>query len=108
MATISTSERIMRLETNVTNLDKKVEAGFQDIKDNLHNLDIMVRQLVPTLVTQTQLTEKVTELDKKILELELDKKNADRRNALQVWITSSLSAILAVILTVLIQSYFSS
>lgn len=106
MSNITQVERLMALETNLTNLDKRVETGFSDLKGDLKELTTTVQQLVPTLVTQTQLTEKVTDLDKEIVALKTELKNSTRRNSYQVWITSSLTAVLAVVLTILIQNYF--
>ena len=97
----------MRLETNVENLDKKLETGFADVKTDIKTLSATVQQLVPTLVTQTQLADKVNQMTKEIGVLKLDLQAAKRKNALTVWVTSSISSILAVILTVLIQEYFS-
>lgn len=102
---MTTAERIMKLETNVENLDKKVDAGFADLKTDLKELSLTVQQLVPTLVTQTQLTERITDLDKEIAQLKLEIVTAKRKSSVQTWVTSSLSAVLAVVLTVLIQSY---
>lgn len=106
MATLTQAERLMKLETNVDNLDKKVEVGFADLKTDLKELTMTVQGLVPTLVTQTQLTERVTELDKEIVGLKADLSLSSRRNSYQTWVTSTLTAIFAVVLTVLIQSYF--
>ena len=98
---------MMRLETNVENLDKKLETGFADVKTDLKTLSESVQQLVPTLlVTQTQLADKVNDMTKEIGVLKLDLQAAKRKNTLTVWITSTLSAVLAVILTVLVQEYF--
>lgn len=96
----------MKLETNVQNLDKKVETGFADIKTDLKSLSLTVQQLVPTLVTQTQLTEKVADLMTDIATLKVDLANAKRKNSYQVWVTSSTTIVFTVALTILIQSYF--
>ena len=106
MATITQAERMMRLETNVENLDKKLETGFADVKTDIKTLSTTVQQLVPTLVTQAQLADKVNQMTKEIGELKLDLLAAKRKNTLTVWLTSTLSAVLAVILTVLVQEYF--
>lgn len=106
MNTLTQAERLMKLETNVENLDKKVEIGFADIKGDLKELAGTVQQLVPTLVTQTQLTEKVADLTTDIASLKVDLANAKRKNNYQVWVTSTSTAVLAVVLTILIQNYF--
>lgn len=96
----------MKLETNVENLDKKVDAGFLDIKSDLKTLSANVQQLVPTLVTQTQLADKITDLSKEIVELKADIGAAKKKSSLQTFITSALSAAFAVVMTILIQAYF--
>lgn len=106
MTTITQAERLMKLETNVDNLDKKVDAGFSDVKTDLKALNSTVQSLIPTLVTQTQLTEKVTDLNSEIVQLKTDLESSKRKSSIYTFITSSLSAILAVILTILIQAYF--
>lgn len=103
---LTMAERMIKLETNVDNLKGQVEAGFTDVKNDLKLITATVQNLVPTLVTQAQLAEKVTDLDKEILVLKKELHQAKSKNTIQTWITSTLSAILAVVLTVLIQSYF--
>lgn len=106
MATKQENERIAVVETNLINLDKKVEVGFADIKSDVKTLTVTVQQLVPTLVTQTQLTEEVADLTADIASLKVDLANARRKNSYQVWITSTSTAVMAVVLTILIQNYF--
>lgn len=106
MTSTNYGERMARLEEKTDNIEKKVDQGFADVKNNIKDLTLTVQQLVPTLVTQTQMTEKVTELDKEIVTLKTLLTNSSRRNSLQNWITSSLAAVFAVVLTILIQNYF--
>ena len=106
MTTLTQAERMMRVETNLDNLNKKVDSGFDDVKAEIKQLTATVQQLVPTLVTQTQLTEKVSDLNTEIVELKQDVKDSKRKSALYTFITSTLSAGFAVILTVLLQNYF--
>lgn len=103
---LTQAERMVKVETNLSNLNEKVDTGFSQINTSIKDLGVEIRTLVPTLVTQKQLTEKVTDLEKKLVELNLELVTSKKRSSFQTWLTSSLSAILAVVLTILIQNYF--
>ena len=106
MAKLTQTERLAVVETNIKNLDEKVEAGFLEVKGSLKDLAASLQLYVTTTVTHTQLTERVAELNSEIAKLGLELEQTKKRNALQTWVTGTLSAILGVTLTVLIQRAF--
>lgn len=68
------------------------------------------------LATQKELVEAVKSLsigyvskkeyDVDIAELKLELEKMKTRNAIQVWLTSSLAAIFGIVMTILVQKYF--
>jgi predicted outer membrane lipoprotein len=89
-------ERLAVLETKVDSLIKSVEGVTT-------KLDL----LLPTFVTQAQLTEKTSGLNGEITALKVELVNAKKRSNLQTWLTGTLSAAFGVFMTILIQGYFS-
>lgn len=104
--TAKETERLAVVETNITNLDKKVDTGFADLRADVKALTATVQQLTTNFVTHPQLTEKTADLEKEIVTLKQEVINAKRKNSYQVWITSTLTAGFAIVLTILIQNYF--
>lgn len=102
----TTGERLVAVETNLKNLNERVDTGFTEIKGSIKELSTQINVLVPTLVTQAQMSEKVSDLQKELSSMKLELTNAKRKSSLQTWLTSTMSAIVAVILTILIQAYF--
>lgn len=96
----------MAVETNLKNLNDKVDNGFADLKGTMKDISTQIQLVIPTLVTHAQMTEKITDLEKQLVDVRNDLLKSKGRNTLQTWITSSLSAAFAVLLTILIQSYF--
>lgn len=96
----------MAVETNLLNLDKKVTEKFAETNTAIKDLATTVNLAVATFVTQAQLTEKLTDVDKEIITLKSDLVSAKKRSALQTWLTGTLSAIFGAILAILIQAYF--
>lgn len=82
-------------------LETKVDIILESQKTMTTKLDMMI----PTLVTQSQLSEKTTVLNAEIASLKLELLNARKRSALQSWLTGTLSAAFGVVMTILIQSY---
>lgn len=92
-----TGERLKAVETNLDNLTKMVE-----------KLDGKFDAVMSTFVTQAYLQERLAAHETKIAELRKLTQEAKRRGALATWLTSTGAAIFAVILTILIQSFFSN
>lgn len=88
MATKSEQERLAVVETKLDVLSEQVK-GISD------KLDL----LLPTYVTKDE-----HEKTKATLELEIQE--AKRKSGLFTWITSTLAAVFAVIMTILVQNYF--
>jgi hypothetical protein len=84
-----------------------VEQKLDDLARTVDKFNAKLDLITATLVTQEQLTEKLTALNKDMTELAIKLERSKQQSKMQTWITSTLSAVLAVILTVLIQSYFS-
>lgn len=106
MTTITQAERMMRLETNLDNLNKKVDSGFDDIKSEIKQLASTVQQVMPSVVTKTEMDKELADLNKEITNLKSDLEKSKTRNSIQTFVTSSLSAVLAVVMTILLQAYF--
>ena len=105
-AKLTQAERMIRVETNLSNLDKKLEEGMAEIKGSIKELSIQFNLAIPTFVTQPVMTEKIALLEKELIEMKRDVISAKRKSSWQTFVTSSLSAVLAVVLTILIQDYF--
>lgn len=108
MGTITNAERIMRLETNLTNLDRKVDDGFSRLDNSLKEISTQIQLALPTLVTHDLMTSKVQELEEKILELKIELEKEKKANNLQTWVTGTLSAVFGVVLALLVQHYITS
>jgi uncharacterized oligopeptide transporter (OPT) family protein len=93
MAGLTQAERMVKVETNLENLTTTVHDGLGTINATLK--DIKDNYLLKA------------EHEKQIAVLAVEIKEAKRKNSLQVWITSTMAAIFGVIMTVLLQSFFS-
>lgn len=90
-------ERLIVLET-------KVDAIIESQKSITTKLDV----LIPTLVTQTQLAEKTTVLNAEIAALKLELISSKKRSTLLNWLTGILGTVFGIVMTILIQGYFSN
>ena len=94
MANKTDGERLERVETNLENLNKLVEAQsvtLNEIKD------------AQILALATNASKEY--VDNKIASVELKLENTKRKTAFQTTLTGVLSAAFGVVMTILIQSY---
>ena len=96
------------METNLENLDKKVDEGFARLDTTLANISSQIQTALPTLVTHDALQLKVSELQAQIVDIKQEREKDKRANALQTWLTGTLSAAFGVLLTLLITHYINT
>lgn len=84
MKTLTDKERLVALETKMDALLESQKQQSQDFKELNAKLDL----LLPTYATQTDL------------------EGLRKAHTLQVWLVGTLSAAFGVIMTILIQNYF--
>ena len=96
MNTLSEQERLVAVETKLDIVIEQQKATNQTLSG-----------LIPTLVTQTQLADKLAAVQQRIVELEVDLSRAKQRSVFQTWLTGTLSAAFGAVMVILIQSYLS-
>lgn len=103
MTGYTSEERLVALETNLTNLKDIVLQTNTDTKNSFREISEKLDKFVASLPNYVT----IEKHEETIRRLELEIESSKRKSSLQVWITSSLAAGFAVILTILIQNYFS-
>jgi tetrahydromethanopterin S-methyltransferase subunit B len=89
-------ERLAVLETKVDSLIKSME-----------NVTTKLDLILPTFVTQVQLTEKTSGLNNEISGLKVELVNVRKRSTLLNWLTGVLGTVFGAVMMFLIQGYFS-
>lgn len=100
MTTKTELERLVAVETNLTNLIEAVKQNSQDTKDGFKEINGKLEEMRNNYVSRTDYDDDINELKKDI-------ENAKRKSGLQVWLTGTLSAIFGVVMTILVSAFFS-
>lgn len=92
----------------VTQLERltTVETKLDIVIQNQEKLTTKLDAVVPTLVTQNQLAERIASLQVQVAEAKAAAADAKKKNTVWVFVTSTGAAGFTFLLTILIQSYF--
>jgi hypothetical protein len=80
--------RLAVVENNINLLSVTVKEGFAETKESIKEINAKLDRALPAYATKQEL------------------ESLKKKSSLQVWVTGTLSAILGIVMTILVQNYF--
>lgn len=100
------TRKIEGTEARIAVIETKLDALIKSNQEQSAKLDMLISNYVHRTEYEKDIDSIRNDIEKTKAETARDIEKAKARSALQVWITSSLAAVLGAVMAILIQGYF--